>query len=662
MTEARPLARHIPRLVLVLIILLAALLRFYQLDAQSFWHDEGNSARLAERTLQSITVGTASDIHPPLYYYALHFWRAAFGCSEFALRALSAAAGVLLVWMIYLIGRQLFDEPTALAAALIAAVNPFQIYYSQEARMYALQAMWAAVSTHGLLQIFPATAMGESANLKSPFLFSHLRPSTFHFILFAYYVLASAAGLYTQYTFAFVLIVHNLFVLVRLIAEREGWLRRGMAWAAAQAAIVILYLPWLPVALSRTRGWGIEPETYQLGAALLDVARLFAYGVTLPTAQAGAGLVATGLLVLAGLWPGKRAEAAWPTGLLALWWLVPVALMFGIGLYREAYLKFLLMSSAPVCLLAARGAVNAWRAAARYRPFQEMKGAGSPAQAWQGFVLSLAVLAAMPLPQSLLNLYFDPAYARDDYRGIAQFVRRTERAGDAVLLIAPNQWEVFTYYYTDAERVYAMARSPDPVEADAELRRITAKHPRLFVVYWGDFQADPHRVYESWLGKYTYKTGDEWWGDVRVAMYVAPLAAADTPQHSLDVRFGDAITLLGYTLLTPQLSAGGAVQLALFWQASAPIAERYKVFVHVLDAGGRIVAQVDREPGVDLAPTTIWKPGEMVIDRYGVPVPVDAPGGTYTLVVGLYDFGGARLPITQGGQGDALHLSDIEVR
>ena len=83
-----------------------------------------------------------------MYYYALHFWRGVFGESEFALRSLSAALGVVLVWLIYLLGRRLFDESTALAAAFVAALNPFQVYYSQEARMYVLLAVWAAASTY----------------------------------------------------------------------------------------------------------------------------------------------------------------------------------------------------------------------------------------------------------------------------------------------------------------------------------------------------------------------------------------------------------------------------------------------------------------------------------------------------------------------------------
>ncbi len=628
----------------ILVLTVAAALRFYQLDAQSFWNDEGNSARLSERALQAITIGTASDIHPPLYYYTLHFWRAVVGHSEFTLRSLSVVFGVLLVWLIYLIGRQFFSKPAAFFSALIAATNPFLIYYSQEARMYAMLAAWAALSTYLLLQI---------SNCKLQI------TKSLRLTLAALYVLVSAAGLYTQYTFAFILFVHNLAVVIGLITRREQLVRRALVWAAIQLAILLLYLPWLPVALSRMGGWQVQPQSHQLGVALLDTLRLFIYGITLPTSQAKAGMAVAAIFILASLWTAKQAEYRRQVGFLALWWLAPVALILSLGLYREAYLKFMLISTAPLCLLLGHGLVSAWQATAAksVNPKGLMR-------LMRITIAALAVLAAAPLVLSLSNLYFNPSYARDDYRGIVQHIRSIERPGDAVLLIAPNQWEVFTYYYADAERVYPLARArpPNPTEVEIELGKIIAAHSRLFVLYWGDAEADPQRVYELWLMQHTYKAGEDWWGKVRLAIYAVPQAIADTPQYPLAARLGENITLSGYTLLTPDLAAGNVMQLAIFWQASAPISERYKVFVHVTDSGGQIVTQVDREPGANLVPTTIWQPGQTIMDRYGVLIPVDAKPGRYSLMVGLYDLRGNRLPITQGGTGDALLLTQVEIR
>ncbi|MCB0182533.1 MAG: hypothetical protein KDI62_30200, partial [Anaerolineae bacterium] len=83
------------RWLLVLILLLAFGLRVHNLEVQSFWNDEGNSARLSERSIPLIIEGTASDIHPPLYYLLLNQWRKLAGDSEFGLRSLSLFAGLL---------------------------------------------------------------------------------------------------------------------------------------------------------------------------------------------------------------------------------------------------------------------------------------------------------------------------------------------------------------------------------------------------------------------------------------------------------------------------------------------------------------------------------------------------------------------------------------
>ena len=99
---------------------------------------------------------------------------------------------------------------------------------------------------------------------------------------------------------------------------------------------------------------------------------------------------------------------------------------------------------------------------------------------------------------------------------------------------------------------------------------------------------------------------------------LCPPPCPDQPDHPLDVQFGDAIQLRGYSLVGDTFAPGDIVQLALFWQTPTPITARYKVFVHLLGADDRIVAQVDREPGGGLVPTTIWQPGQTIIDRYGV--------------------------------------------
>jgi len=654
--------------VLFAILILACLLRFFQLDAQSFWNDEGTSARVAERSLPLITAAAIGDIHPPLYYYALHFWRGLFGASEFALRSLSAVLGVILVGLIYLLGRQLLDEFAALLAAFIAALSPFQVYYSQEARMYMLLAVWAAASTYLLVLWLDSFFHHKDTTAPSKNWFS-----SWLGVWVVCYVVTAAAGMYTHYAFPFVLVVHNLVVLVRLTARREGW-RSWAIWAAVQVTIVVFYLPWLGVALQRLPEWQSPTPPYQLGPALLDTFRWFVFGSTIPTVSVTTALGIVGLYVLVALLPSRITSTGHtsripfilhPSALILLgWWLIPVALIFAFGLYKEAYLKFLLASSPAFCLLLARGIVRAWRAAREHVPFQELaRGPGSPAQFWQTLVIALLVLVLISEVQSLSNLYFDPAYARDDYRGIAQRIRQNMRKGDAILLEAPNQWEAFTYYYGDAANVIPLG-SVRPVTAEraaSDLIGITSHYRRMFVLYWAETEPDPNRYVERWLNANTYKASEDWYGTVRLAIYAMPAAMSDTPDHTLDIGFGDAIHLRGYTLSGDTVAPGDILQLALFWQAETPLATRYKVFAHVLDANENIAAQVDREPGGGLVPTTIWQPGQMMVDRYGLTIPSTAAPGRYRIAIGLYGFDGVRLNVRGASSGDRLMLTEISV-
>jgi mannosyltransferase len=646
--------RHISCFLLFAILLLAAALRFYRLDAQSFWNDEGNSARIAERTVGLILEGAAGDIHPPGYYLLLHAWRALFGQSEFALRSLSVVAGVVLVVFTYLLGRHLFGEATGLMAAFLGTLSPFAVFYSQEARMYALLAALSAASTYLLVRLLtPNQQTGKPANRR----------------WIVAYVLSSVAGLYTQYAFIFILLVHNAaFGLWWLTSARRSVHRwRWLAvWGGMQVAVVVLYLPWLPTVLRSVANWPSARQAYELGPALLDVLRILNVGITLPLEQATIMLAGAVVLLIVGLWPRREERMGWfGVASAALYLLLPVALVFAFDLYKEAWLKFLLVVAAPFNVLVAHGVDNIahvvpgdWRAIGKDR----LSNLRFPIS-----FTAIAFIITATFP-SLHNLYFDPAYFRDDYRQIAADIaaaaRPTDaaRPADAIILNAPNQWEVFTYYYPDQD-VYPAHYRPSPHGVEVFMAPLAEQYSRLFVLYWGDAESDPNRRIERWLAANTYKASDRWYGRVRLATYgVAPLP--EEPAVSLDARFGEAIRLRGYALDDAAFAPGDILPVTLFWEAETPATERYKVTVQLLDGAGQLVAQHDTEPGGGLMPTDTWQPGQAVTDRCGILLPADLSPGSYTLVVALYhSTGGERLPVTLDGDpvSDHLVLSDIEV-
>jgi hypothetical protein len=113
---------------------------------------------------------------------------------------------------------------------------------------------------------------------------------------------------------------------------------------------------------------------------------------------------------------------------------------------------------------------------------------------------------------------------------------------------------------------------------------------------------------------------------------------------------GDEIELESYQISDRDLAAGQTLVVSLSWQALEALHEPCKVFVHLLDSSGKLVAQHDGEPVAWHSPTDRWSAGEQLTDRHGIPLPEDLSPGEYSLVAGMYRHSGERLPISQRGE------------
>jgi hypothetical protein len=131
--------------------------------------------------------------------------------------------------------------------------------------------------------------------------------------------------------------------------------------------------------------------------------------------------------------------------------------------------------------------------------------------------------------------------------------------------------------------------------------------------------------------------------------------------------FGPAIQLRGYDLDTTQLRASHALTITLAWQGAARPEHDYSLFVHVIDARGQKVAQVDVPPGGPRWPTSQWDRGRYISTIQRIPLAADLPAGSYHIAIGLYNPDGfQRLPLAAppgtpdpGAGPDALYLADF---
>jgi len=669
------------RFVLILILLLALALRLYRIQAPSLWNDEGTSVALAGRQLAAITQGAANDIHPPLYYYLLHFWMGLFGNSELAVRSLSAILGTMLVLLTFALAQRITaatapagaGECAGCIAALCAALSPFQVYYSQEARMYMLSAFLGAAATLLLIRIL---TVGQ---LRATHLWS-----------LAAYAVSVSLLLYTHYFAVTLVLAHNAaFVLWLLLASRtEGppaeprasrW-QLLLRWLALQLAIAVSYAPWLYLVAGQLGAWPAVSEPLLPAQLISDVLRVFSLGMSAET-RSGALVAGFGLLLLLGMAaPLGRARsrsfgvstrarnlALHTVALSCL--LIPIIVMYVLSLRRPMYNpKFLLLCTPAFHVLLAQGtlALSDWAGKVR----RGHGSAVSPRHSSPAHLLAaLLVLAFVTVAcvQSLKAYYFDPRYARDDYRGIAEYIQAVEHSGDAVLVNAPGQIETVAYYYHGRLPVFPLPRQRplDRDQTEADLRELLSVRRRIFAILWATDESDPERFVEGWLDQHAYKASDVWYGNVRLAVYAIPIVtASEAVRYPSPVSLGDKVRLLGYSLLTPEVAPGDIVQLSLLWQAFGTMQERYKVFTHILDARGHIVGQRDAEPGGGAKITTIWKADEQVVDNYGLSVLAGVPPGEYFLEVGMYSLAsGQRLPIVESGQihGDRILLQPLRV-
>lgn len=191
----------------------------------------------------------------------------------------------------------------------------------------------------------------------------------------------------------------------------------------------------------------------------------------------------------------------------------------------------------------------------------------------------------------------------------------------------------------------------------AQFSNALNRYPRVWFVT--DTIRQPVYFRGNWLAVVNTQMEQVWAGDnallYRTAPGRQPLPTA--PAVKLTAQFANSIRLLGYTL-TP---SPAHLNLTLFWQATAPPATDYTVFLHLRNAAGQTVAQHDRQPLDDAYPTSQWQPGETIIDPVEWPLPPDLSAGTYRLVAGLYRLDTLqRLPVTHDSSGEnAVILGEV---
>ena len=214
-------------LALLAIVLIGLFLRVYQLGTQSLWYDDAYTIWISKLAVPQMVQITAGNVHPPLYYFLLHYWMMVFGTSASAVRLLPALFGVLAIPMIYVVGRQLFNKEAGLVGALILALSSFNIRYSQVTTVYSLMVFLALLSMYFFWRFLQRSTLALSAG----------------------YVLSTVLLLYSHYYGVFVVIAQNIYIVTLLVLSRQRTYKLRH-WIGLQAIVLALFAPWMMVVLS----------------------------------------------------------------------------------------------------------------------------------------------------------------------------------------------------------------------------------------------------------------------------------------------------------------------------------------------------------------------------------------------------------------------------
>lgn len=621
-------------------------LRVRELSFQALWWDEGISIFWAHSNLASLT--TAKDFrlgpHLPLYFIILRLWIQALGDGVEQVRLLSALVGAIAVPLSYWVGRLIFGRLSGVIAAFLVAWSPILIFYSQETRMYSLTPVIALASV-GVTVFLSQLAAQETQNFAPRAL-----------VLWTSWIVLVVAGMYLHYALA------PLF-LAEFCVLCWSWMRASLrggaprllpSWTAPWIAATcsgLLWLPWLsrmPLLQMSARGSTLFPAASDVptkfSGFLVKNWEAFTVGFTSPEwAKSGIELwfAALILLTLSRGMTLKRASV-W----LAI--LVPIVLSYGGHMLRPVFWpRYVVYVTPLLLLLVANGVVTLAHLGRRLvsMSLSWFPVAGSRfASTALGFTLllgavsSLAVGAAWTIiPQQEIQR---TAFSSSDYLPLVRRMGQVGSAGDVLLISYP--WQAgYAYAYS------GMVPAPRAIltfDADHLAQTVQGIVASGRAGWWMGYYPDDQER-ESWrsgeLPRVQGRSLEDWNGDTLLVRYGPPLGQKNLLANSLaggPTSFGGQIALDGFEAARQQDQRGTSLHLTWQWRALAVPADDYTVFVHVLDASGKIVGQNDSQPNGGLDPTRLWQPGELVIDDIDVPLPPSATQveiGLYNQVTGV---------------------------
>ena len=623
-------------------ILLAFALRMSDLGTRQFGgKDEPFTCTFTFLSFQQILSETfrLHEPHPVLSYFAQHIWYVLTGRSEFAMRFLSGALGLMSVALIWRLVREMWPAKTKaqfalpLLALALMALNPLGITYDRILRMYALHGLLTLAST--LLMVRLVKGHRKVADV-------------------AGYILISLLALHTHYYATLVLVSQNLFVFGLLLFSRAHRSRSLLlSWLVAQISVAALFLPWLLAVgntLSNYTGFVSSPSPIEafnewMGSLLVSDLDW--------TTEGRATFALIGAIVcIVGLIRLLQSPARLWAGLLLSWLVLTPLVVWYAAQSRPIFTpRYLIATLSPFVILAACALMPPRSAQATSTPRNQPEVKQRfDLRIWAGAGIGLFLSAALGwgMARALVPLYQTASQPNGTWPALVQFAERYTHTfppeQERFLLNFPDQ--AFGCYYSEgslAGKAPFFVLPPfagDEAGSTREVQKMVAEGVRRVVFQRVDSGWDPNRLAEKTIDVDYEQIEEVFSGQWIVKIYARPVISELRP---INITFGD-VARIDSAAVYPDVGAR-LIEVHVRWAAgSAPLKGTEKIFMHVLRNGeaGTLFGQRD----IQLLPEDIGN-----VRTYGVRLADQLPPGNYVLRIGIYDPSQPNAPRLQTSQG-----------
>jgi 4-amino-4-deoxy-L-arabinose transferase-like glycosyltransferase len=587
--------------ILLALLLLGFGLRVWHLASQSFWWDEAFIYEATHRGLAHLlTVLQTSDRHPPLYHALIALWGNLGGWSEFSLRFVSVAWGMVALAFLFNLAKRLYNMASGLWTLVLTAVAPALIVYAQEARMYAVFFALAAATLYFGWRVFDSGNQEASSQNRR---------------LIGALLLCEAGLLLTHYFAIPLVITLNLFALIVLLKRRARFTNYAR-WIGGQMLAALPIVIWTLIVLA-TPGSLIQAQETppDLFAFFEQVAMLWLSGVR---DLKGDWIALPGLallilpLALYGAWLVNRRSTIWASGFAV----ATLAVAFGVTLLLTSFHpRYALPYSIPLFLIlgAALSNLSMTHASVRRR--------------LAGIVAALLLLFALVGGWQAATV---PAFAKADARGVAAYLKEHASAADVILVESRD----FTLnYYDHGPAPTKMITATTDAAALSQLRAAIGDARRVWLPHWNVSTQDPRGFWPFLLeqsGKLKSETAFHGYDLFEYEMQSA-LREPDLQSISTGGMITQRSDLIGQ-------GADGALTFALTWQAPVKLFDPARVSTRLIDSrnntlSARDSSLLDKEGRT----TDRWDAIDPATNYYVVPIPPGTPPGAYTVTAQLYN-------------------------